>query len=191
MPSSRRRADDKDGLVTVTESLGATGRAAAAPASHRETARRRRGLSLAIGLITRQGHPRRRTFPARLQGRPRPVCAPAAATGTGRGWRRTREALFAAGTDVLVVDNRARPFARVIEAVMKRIRRLSNYTPNHRRQHCHAEGARALVEAGRRRGQSRHRSGLDLTTRCRRRGRRAAASAILDVVEECRKSECR
>jgi IMP dehydrogenase len=99
-----------------------------------------------IGLITVKDIEKAQRFPHAskdAQGRLRA----AAATGTGEDGIARAEALFAAGTDVLVVDTAHGHSARVIEAV-GRIRRLSNYTQIIAGNIATAEGARALIDAG-------------------------------------------
>ena len=127
-----------------------------------------------IGLITVKDIEKAQHFPHACKdehGRLRV----AAATGTGEDGVERAEALFDAGVDVLVVDTAHGHSARVLEAV-KRIRRLSQLHADHRRQHRHRPRAREALDRGRRRrGQGRHRPGLDLHDAHRRRRRRAAA----------------
>src|SRR5260370_33758447 len=79
-----------------------------------------------IGLITVKDIEKAQRFPHASKDAHGRLRA-AAATGTGEDGIARAEALFAAGTDVLVVDTAHGHSARVIEAV-GRIRRLSNYT---------------------------------------------------------------
>src|SRR5260370_17008527 len=99
-----------------------------------------------IGLVTVKDIEKAQRFPDAskdAQGRLRA----AAATGTGEDGIARAEALFSAGTDVLVVDTAHGHSARVIEAV-RRIRRLSNYTQIIAGNIATPEGARALIDAG-------------------------------------------
>jgi IMP dehydrogenase len=140
-----------------------------------------------IGLITVKDIEKAQRFPHAskdAQGRLRA----AAATGTGEDGVERAEALFAAGTDVLVVDTAHGHSARVIEAV-KRIRRLSNYTQIIAGNIATAEGARALIDAGADAVKVGIGPGSICTTRIVAGVGVPQLTAILDVVAECRKSD--
>jgi len=180
-----RRADDQGrSRHRDRERWARRGDAAAAPASHRETAVVDEAYRC-IGLITVKDIEKRsvsRTPPRT----PTAVCGAAAATGTGEDASHARGAVCRRHRRARR-RHRARPFGpchRGGEAHP----RLSNYTQIIAGNIATAKGSRPR-RGGRRRGQSRHRSGLDLHHPCRRRGRRAQLTAILDVVEECRKSD--
>jgi IMP dehydrogenase len=112
----------------------------------------------------------------------------AAATGTGEDGVARAEALFDAGTDVLVVDTAHGHSSRVLETV-QRIRRLSNYTQIIAGNIATAEGARALIEAGADAVKVGIGPGSICTTRIVAGVGVPQLTAILDVVEECRKSD--
>ena len=104
------------------------------------------------------------------------ACACGAAVGVGPDRLERAQALVDAGVDVIVRRHRARPLderARDGRASCKRTlpdaRRWSAATSPP------AEGAEALIKAGARRRQGRHRARLDLHHARRRRRRRAAA----------------
>ena len=163
----------KERLVTVRESVNARGRQApAAPAPHREADRGRRRLSLRRPHH-RQGHREGAALSQRLQGR-----AGAAARRRRdrhrRGWRASapRRCSTPASTCWWSIPRTAIP--RASSTRCARIRRLSNYDPDHRRQCRHRRGRRGADRRRRRRGQGRHRPGLDLHHARRRRRRRAA-----------------
>src|SRR6266446_3450550 len=156
----------KKGLVTVTESVG---RDEAMRLLHQHRIEKLQRFPHA----SKDAHGRLRA---------------AAATGTGEDGIARAEALFAAGTDVLVVDTAHGHSARVIEAV-RRIRRLSNYTQIIAGNIATAEGARALVEAGADAVKVGIGPGSICTTRVVAGVGVPQLTAILDVVEECRKSD--
>jgi IMP dehydrogenase len=177
----------KDGLVTVTESVG---RDEAMRLLHQHRIEKLLVVDEAyrcIGLITVKDIEKAQRFPHASkdsQGRLRA----AAATGTGADGVERAEALFAAGTDVLVVDTAHGHSARVIEAV-KRIRRLSNYTQIIAGNIATAEGARALIDAGADAVKVGIGPGSICTTRIVAGVGVPQLTAILDVVRECRKSD--
>ena len=97
----------------------------------------------------------------------------AAATTVGdKGFART-EALIAAGVDLVVVDT-AHGHSRYVLDAVNRIKRQSNKVQVVAGNVATAEGAKALIDARRRRHQGRHRSRLDLHDAHGRRRRRAA-----------------
>ncbi|HTZ76305.1 MAG TPA: IMP dehydrogenase [Stellaceae bacterium] len=140
-----------------------------------------------IGLITVKDIEKAQRFPYACkdeQGRLRA----AAATGTSADGVERAEALFDAGCDVLVVDTAHGHSSRVLEAV-KRVRRLSNYTQIVAGNVATAEGARALIEAGADAVKVGIGPGSICTTRIVAGVGMPQLTAILDAVEECRKSE--
>ncbi len=140
-----------------------------------------------IGLITVKDIEKAQRFPFACkdeQGRLRA----AAATGTGSDGVQRAEALFDAGCDVLVVDTAHGHSSRVFEAVRK-VRRLSNYTQIIAGNVATAEGARALIEAGADAVKVGIGPGSICTTRVVAGVGMPQLTAILDTVEECRKSE--
>ena len=175
----------KKNLVTVTESVGRDG---AMRLLHQHRIEKLLVVDDAyrcIGLITVKDIEKAQRFPHAskdAQGRLRA----AAATGTGEDGVARAEALFAAGTDVLVVDTAHGHSARVIEAV-KRIRRLSNCTQIIAGNIATAEGARALIEAGADAIKVGIGPGSICTTRIVAGVGVPQLTAILDVVAECRR----
>ena len=112
----------------------------------------------------------------------------AAATGTGNDGVERAEALFNAGVDVLVVDTAHGHSSRVLE-VVKRIRRLSNYSQIVAGNVATAEGAEALMEAGADAVKVGIGPGSICTTRMIAGVGVPQLTAILDVVEVCRKRD--
>ena len=172
--SRSRELMTKDKLVTVRESVEPRGgQAPAAPAPHREAARGRRRLSLHRpdhGEGHREGAALSPT-PARTS---RAACASAPPPAPARtASRAPRRCSTPASTCSWSIPRTAIP-QRVLEAVT-RIRRLSNYTPGHRRQYRDRRGRQGADRRRRRCGQGRHRPGLDLH-HAHRRGRRRAAA---------------
>jgi len=140
-----------------------------------------------IGLITVKDIEKAQRFPHACkdeQGRLRT----AAATGTGADGIERAEALFDAGCDVLVVDTAHGHSSRVIDAV-RRVRQLSNYTQIVAGNVATAEGARALIDAGADAVKVGIGPGSICTTRVVAGVGVPQLTAILDVVEECRKSD--
>jgi IMP dehydrogenase len=140
-----------------------------------------------IGLVTVKDIEKAQRFPSASKdeaGRLRV----AAATGTGPDGVARAEALFAAGTDVLVVDTAHGHSQRVLETV-QRIRKLSNYTQIVAGNIATAEGARALIEAGADAVKVGIGPGSICTTRIVAGVGMPQLTAILDVVAECRKSD--
>ena len=112
----------------------------------------------------------------------------AAATGVGPSGLERAEALFDAGVDVLVVDTAHGHSAGVLEAV-SRIRKLSNYTQVIAGNVATAEGARALIDAGADAIKVGIGPGSICTTRIVSGVGVPQLTAIMDCVEEARKSE--
>jgi IMP dehydrogenase len=111
-----------------------------------------------------------------------------AATGTGEDGVQRAEKLFEAGVDVLVVDTAHGHSARVLEAV-KKIRRLSNYTQIVAGNIATAGGAQALIDAGADAVKVGIGPGSICTTRIVAGVGVPQLTAILDVVEVCRKHD--
>jgi len=140
-----------------------------------------------IGLITVKDMEKAQRFPHACkdeQGRLRA----AAATGTGADGVARAEALFDAGCDVLVVDTAHGHSSRVLDSV-RRVRQLSNYTQIVAGNVATAEGARALIEAGADAVKVGIGPGSICTTRVVAGVGVPQLTAILDVVEECRKCD--
>jgi IMP dehydrogenase len=140
-----------------------------------------------IGLITVKDIEKAQRFPFACKDEHGRLRA-AAATGTGSDGVQRAEALFDAGCDVLVVDTAHGHSSRVLEAVRK-VRRLSNYTQIIAGNVATAEGARALIEAGADAVKVGIGPGSICTTRVVAGVGMPQLTAILDAVEECRKSE--
>jgi IMP dehydrogenase len=140
-----------------------------------------------IGLITVKDIEKSQRFPNACKdesGRLRV----AAATGTGEDGVTRAEALFDAGVDVLVVDTAHGHSARVIEAV-GRIRRLSNYTQIIAGNVATPEGAEALIDAGADAIKVGIGPGSICTTRIVAGVGMPQLTALVDVVELCRKRD--
>ncbi len=138
-----------------------------------------------VGLITVKDMEKSQKFPNATKddhGRLRV----GAATGTGEDGVKRAEKLFEAGVDVLVVDTAHGHSARVLEAV-KKIRRLSNYTQIVAGNIATAGGAQALVDAGADAVKVGIGPGSICTTRIVAGVGVPQLTAILDVVEVCRK----
>ena len=110
----------------------------------------------------------------------------AAATGTGEDGVARAEALFDAGVDALVVDTAHGHSEGVIEAV-RRIRRLSNYTQLIAGNVATSEGAKALLDAGADAVKVGIGPGSICTTRMVAGVGVPQLTAIMEVVEECRR----
>src|SRR5262249_10598305 len=136
----------KEGLVTVTESVG---RDDAMRLLHQHRIEKLLVVDeryRCIGLITVKDIEKAQKFPHACKDSHGRLRA-AAATGTGEAGVARAAALFDAGVDVPVVDTAHGHSARVLDSV-RRIRRLSNYTQIVAGNVATAEGARALIEAG-------------------------------------------
>ena len=140
-----------------------------------------------IGLITVKDIEKAQKFPHACKDEHGRLRA-AAATGTGEDGLRRAEALFDAGCDVLVIDTAHGHSSRVLESV-SRVRRLSNYTQIVAGNVATAEGARALVDAGADAVKVGIGPGSICTTRVVAGVGMPQLTAIMDAVEECRKSE--
>ena len=140
-----------------------------------------------IGLITVKDIEKAQRFPHACKDEHGRLRA-AAATGTGSDGVERAEALFDAGCDVLVVDTAHGHSSRVIEAV-NRVRRLSNYTQIVAGNVATGEGARALIDAGADAVKVGIGPGSICTTRIVAGVGVPQLTAIMDVVEECRKSD--
>ncbi len=110
----------------------------------------------------------------------------AAATGTGPDGLRRAEALFDAGVDVLVVDT-AHGHSTKVAAAVNAARKLSNYTQIVAGNVATAEAARSLIDAGADAVKVGIGPGSICTTRIVAGVGVPQLTAILDVVEECRK----
>jgi IMP dehydrogenase len=140
-----------------------------------------------VGLITVKDIEKSQKFPNACKdehGRLRV----AAATGTGEDGVGRAEALFDAGVDVLVVDTAHGHSQRVLETI-ERIRRLSNYTQIVAGNVATGEGAQALIAAGADAVKVGIGPGSICTTRMVAGVGVPQLTAILDVVEVCRKAE--
>src|SRR5579864_5208654 len=140
-----------------------------------------------IGLITVKDIEKAQRFPHACKDEHGRLRA-AAATGTGEDGLRRAEALFDAGCDVLVIDTAHGHSSRVLESV-RRVRRLSNYTQIVAGNIATAEGARALVDAGADAVKVGIGPGSICTTRVVAGVGMPQLTAIMDAVEECRKSD--
>ncbi|MGH7000628.1 MAG: IMP dehydrogenase [Stellaceae bacterium] len=109
-----------------------------------------------------------------------------AATGTGPDGIKRAEALFDAGVDVLVVDTAHGHSARVLDTV-NRVRKLSNYTQIVAGNIATSEGAEALIDAGADAVKVGIGPGSICTTRIVAGVGVPQLTAIVDVVEACRK----
>jgi len=109
-----------------------------------------------------------------------------AATGTGPDGVKRAEALFDAGVDVLVVDTAHGHSSRVLDTV-NRIRKLSNYTQIVAGNIATSEGAEALIDAGADAVKVGIGPGSICTTRIVAGVGVPQLTAIVDVVEACRK----
>jgi len=139
-----------------------------------------------IGLITVKDIEKAQQFPNASkdgQGRLRV----AAATGVGADGKARASALFDAGVDVLVIDTAHGHSAGVLDSIAQ-IRRLSNYTQIIAGNVATASGARALIEAGADAVKVGIGPGSICTTRIVAGVGVPQLTAILDAVEECRKS---
>jgi IMP dehydrogenase len=140
-----------------------------------------------IGLITVKDIEKAQRFPHACKDEHGRLRA-AAATGTGEDGLRRAEALFDAGCDVLVIDTAHGHSSRVLDSV-RRVRRLSNYTQIVAGNIATAEVARALVDAGADAVKVGIGPGSICTTRVVAGVGMPQLTAIMDAVEECRKSD--
>jgi IMP dehydrogenase len=110
----------------------------------------------------------------------------AAATGTGPDGLRRAEALFDAGVDVLVVDTAHGHSHKVLEQV-RAARNMSNYTQVIAGNVATGEAAKALIDAGADAVKVGIGPGSICTTRIIAGVGVPQLTAIMDVVDECRK----
>jgi IMP dehydrogenase len=177
----------KDGLVTVRETVDREG---AKKLLHQHRIEKLLVVDEAyrcVGLVTVKDIEKSQRFPNACKddhGRLRV----AAATGTGEDGVRRAEALFDAGVDVLVVDTAHGHSSRVIDTV-GRIRRLSNYTQVVAGNIATAEGAAALMDVGADAIKVGIGPGSICTTRMVAGVGVPQLTALLDVVEVCRKRD--
>ena len=140
-----------------------------------------------VGLVTVKDIEKSQRFPnACKDEQQRLRCG--AATGTGEDGVARAEALFNEGVDVLVVDTAHGHSQRVID-VVRRVRRLSNSTQIIAGNIATAEGAEALIDAGADAVKVGIGPGSICTTRVVAGVGVPQLTAILDVVEVCRKRE--
>ena len=138
-----------------------------------------------FGLITVKDIEKAKQYPSATkdgQGRLRV----AAATGVGEDGVRRAEALFDAGADIVFVDTAHGHSEGVLSAVA-RIRKLSNYGQVVAGNVATASGARAVIDAGADGVKVGIGPGSICTTRIVAGVGVPQFTAILDVVEECRK----
>jgi len=177
----------REGLVTVKETVG---REEAMRLLHQHRIEKLLVVDDAyrcIGLVTVKDIEKSQRFPNACKD-PAGRLRVAAATGTGPDGVARAEALFDAGTDVLVVDTAHGHSERVLDTV-NRIRRLSNYTQIVAGNIATPEGARALIDAGADAVKVGIGPGSICTTRIVAGVGMPQLTAILDVVEECRKRD--
>jgi IMP dehydrogenase len=177
----------RDGLVTVRETVDREG---AKKLLHQHRIEKLLVVDEAyrcVGLVTVKDIEKSQRFPNACKddhGRLRV----AAATGTGEDGVRRAEALFDAGVDVLVVDTAHGHSSRVLETV-NRIRRLSNYTQVVAGNIATAGGAEALIDVGADAIKVGIGPGSICTTRMVAGVGVPQLTALLDVVELCRKRD--
>ena len=140
-----------------------------------------------VGLVTVKDIEKSQRFPHACKDEHGRLRA-AAATGTGDDGVARAEALFDAGVDVLVVDTAHGHSQRVLD-VVARIRRLSNSTQIVAGNVATSEGAEALVDAGADAVKVGIGPGSICTTRVIAGVGVPQLTAILDVVETCRKKD--
>ncbi len=138
-----------------------------------------------VGLVTVKDIEKSQRFPHACKDEHGRLRA-AAATGTGDDGVARAEALFDAGVDVLVVDTAHGHSQRVLD-VVARIRRLSNSTQIIAGNIATSEGAEALMDAGADAVKVGIGPGSICTTRVIAGVGVPQLTAILDVVETCRK----
>jgi IMP dehydrogenase len=140
-----------------------------------------------VGLITVKDIEKSQRFPDATKDE-RGRLRVGAATGTGDDGVARAEALFDAGVDVVVVDTAHGHSQRVLD-VVQRIRRLSNSTQIVAGNVATAEGALALMDAGADAVKVGIGPGSICTTRVIAGVGVPQLTAILDVVEACRKRD--
>ncbi|HXP76629.1 MAG TPA: IMP dehydrogenase [Stellaceae bacterium] len=140
-----------------------------------------------VGLVTVKDIEKSQRFPNACKDEHGRLRA-GAATGTGEDGVERAKALFDAGVDVLVVDTAHGHSQRVID-VVRRIRRLSNSTQIVAGNVATSEGAEALMDAGADAVKVGIGPGSICTTRVVAGVGMPQLTAILDVVEVCRKRD--
>jgi IMP dehydrogenase len=140
-----------------------------------------------VGLVTVKDIEKSQRFPNACKDEHGRLRA-GAATGTGEDGVERAKALFDAGVDVLVVDTAHGHSQRVID-VVRRIRRLSNSTQIGAGNVATSEGAEALMDAGADAVKVGIGPGSICTTRIIAGVGMPQLTAILDVVEVCRKRD--
>jgi IMP dehydrogenase len=140
-----------------------------------------------VGLVTVKDIEKSQRFPNACKDEHGRLRA-GAATGTGDDGVDRAKALFDAGVDVLVVDTAHGHSQRVID-VVRRIRRLSNSTQIVAGNVATSEGAEALMDAGADGVKVGIGPGSICTTRVIAGVGMPQLTAILDVVEVCRKRD--
>ncbi|HYL34081.1 MAG TPA: IMP dehydrogenase [Stellaceae bacterium] len=138
-----------------------------------------------VGLVTVKDIEKSQRFPNATKDEAGRLRA-GAATGTGPDGVKRAEALFDAGVDVLVVDTAHGHSSRVLDTV-NRIRKLSNYTQIVAGNIATPEGAEALIDAGADAVKVGIGPGSICTTRIVAGVGMPQLTAIVDVVEACRK----
>ena len=177
----------KDKLVTVRENVNRDGAKKLLHQHRIEKLIVVDGDYRCVGLITVKDIEKSQKFPNATKddsGRLRV----GAATGTGDDGIRRAEALFDVGVDVLVVDTAHGHSSRVLDAV-KQIRRLSNYTQIVAGNIATSDGAKALIDAGADAVKVGIGPGSICTTRIVAGVGVPQFTAVLDVVEACRKKD--
>jgi IMP dehydrogenase len=139
-----------------------------------------------VGLITVKDIEKAQAYPNAAKDE-RGRLRVAAATGTGPEGIDRAAALFEAGVDVLVVDT-AHGHSQGVLKALARIKQLSNYTQIIAGNVATGDGARALIEAGADAVKVGIGPGSICTTRIVAGVGVPQLTAILDTVEECRKS---
>ena len=140
-----------------------------------------------VGLITVKDIEKSQRFPNATKDEAGRLRA-GAATGTGPDGVKRAEALFDAGVDVLVVDTAHGHSSRVLDTV-NRIRKLSNYTQIVAGNIATPDGAEALIDAGADAVKVGIGPGSICTTRIVAGVGVPQLTAIVDVVEACRKKD--
>ena len=177
----------KDKLVTVRENVNRDGAKKLLHQHRIEKLIVVDGDYRCVGLITVKDIEKSQKFPNATKDDSGRLRA-GAATGTGEDGIRRAEALFDVGVDVLVVDTAHGHSSRVLDAV-KQIRRLSNYTQIVAGNIATSDGAKALIDAGADAVKVGIGPGSICTTRIVAGVGVPQFTAVLDVVEACRKKD--
>ena len=138
-----------------------------------------------IGLVTVKDIEKAQAYPNACKDE-RGRLRVAAATGTGPDGLRRAEALFDAGVDVLVVDTAHGHSMKVVDQIAA-ARKLSNYTQLVAGNIATGEAAKALIDAGADAVKVGIGPGSICTTRIIAGVGVPQLTAVMDVVEECRK----